>query len=377
MDTRSFSTKTERRVKENPRVNGTRIIGLDIGYSGPKGFHENGNFRFPNFCQKMTGEQFGELNKNEIIYEDLETGDKYYVGDIATKSLREDSVVTEDSLFGRNHYLHPNFLVVTRTALAFSLWDGAATDGSNLFIQTGLPPAYLAKDELYLRNVLQQRHHFAVTAGKERKVFDITLNKEQIDVMYQPMGTFYSIVFDNDGKMTPAVKDYMNSNLLLFDGGFGTLDKFLVCGKELKIKDTNSNLGMRRLLDETRKLILEDIGVDISIPAMQTCLKTGEVKKTDIINLKVDSYSIDGYLEKANELVREEAFESIKDYVFDIKYLIMSGGTGAAWCDYFKERLKGISSLKVIPGNQGSNLPMVYANARGYYMYRLNELRYR
>ena len=58
----------------------------------------------------------------------------------------------------------------------------------------------------------------------------------------------------------------------------------------------------------------------------------------------------------------------------DIKYLIMAGGTGIAWYPYFKERLKDIP-LEVIAGNQNSNLPGVYSNARGYYMYRLNQLK--
>ena len=356
-------------------MEGMHVIGLDMGYSGAKGFYENGNFCFPNFCRKITGELFGELNRNEFVYEDLDTGEKYYVGDIATKSLKADSVVTEDNLYGRNHYLHAEFLVIARTALAFALWEIPETDGSNIFLQTGLPPKYLSTDEPYLRNALQREHHFAVSSGSERKEFHFELKAENIDVMYQPMGTYYSVVFDNDGKMTPIVREYMNSNLLVFDGGFGTLDKFMICEKQVDTKDTNADLGMRRVLDETRKLIKSDLGVDISIPAMQACLQTGKVKKMDMINMKVDEYPIEGYLEKANALVREEAFEDIKSYVFDIRYLIMTGGTGAAWYSYFKERLSGMSSLSVIQGNQGSGLPSIYSNARGYYMYRLGCLR--
>ena len=379
MNTDAFATKTERRERINPSCKDVRILGLDMGYSGPKGFHENGNFRFPNFCQKMTGELFGELGKNDIIYENLENGEKYYVGDIATKTLRENAVVEEDALFGRNHYLHTKFLVIAQTALGLSLWNNPNTDGSDIFLQTGLPPAYISTDSEFLKAAFAQNHHFAVRIGNERKEFNITLTKEQIDIIYQPMGTFYSCVFNDDGNMLPNAREYMNSNLLVFDGGFGTLDKFFVRGKQLESKDTNADLGMRRVLDETRKLIKadKDIGVDISIPAMQTCLKTGKITKTDMINLVSNEYQIEKYLMQANEMVREEAFESIKDYVFDIRYLIMSGGTGAAWYDYFKERLKGIKTLNVIPGNQGSNLPTVYSNARGYYMYRLNAMRKR
>ena len=169
METRTFSTRTERKTKDNPHYGDTYIIGLDMGYSGPKGFHEKGNFVFPNYCQKITGELFSNLNKNDYIYEDLDTGEKFWVGEMATKSLSEDSVVAEDSLFGRNHYLHPNFLITFRTALGLALWD-KYTDGSDIFIQTGLPPAYIQKDESYLRSVIQKRHHFKLNIGtKETK----------------------------------------------------------------------------------------------------------------------------------------------------------------------------------------------------------------
>lgn len=380
MDTRTFSTKTERRLKENPHINGTHIIGLDMGYSGPKCFHENGNFVFPNYCQKLTGEIFGELNKSDIIYEDLETHEKYCVGEMATKALSEDSIVAEDAMFGRNHYLHPHFLVIFRAALGIAVWD-IKTDGSDVFLQTGLPPLYIATDEKYLRSVIQKQHKFKLTMGAVTKEFDITLSKENIDVMYQPMGTFYSVVIDQNGNISPNINSYMNSNLMVLDGGFGTLDQFFIKNKQLQSKDTNSNLGMKRVLEETRDLIQKDLAaqgldISISIPAMQICLRTGKVKVNDMINLTVKEFPIEGYLEQANKMVREEAFESIKDYIFDMKYLIMTGGTGAAWYDYFKTRLQNIQ-LEVLAGNNGSNLPIVYANARGYYMYRLNQLKMR
>jgi plasmid segregation protein ParM len=347
-----------------------------MGYSGPKGFHEKGNFCFPNFCIKLTGERFGEPGRNDLVYEDLDSEEKYFVGEMALRTLRGESVVTEDTLFGRNHYLHPDFLRKLRTSLALWLWELPPTDGSDLFIQTGLPPAYMS-DEQYLRAALQQRHTFAVSVGAERRVFDFSITAEQVDVMYQPMGTFYSVVFDKDGNMMPVAKDYMNSNLMLFDGGFGTLDKFLVRGRQLETKDSDPRLGMLRVLEETRNLIRSDknTGIDISIPALQGCLRSGKFKKTNMITLQQEEYDITPYLQKANEKVREEAFESIRDYVFDIQKLVMTGGTGAAWYRYFSERLKGITTLDVVPGNQNSTLPMIYSNARGYYMSRLNAMR--
>lgn len=374
MDTKVFATRAEKRCKDNPHIAGVHILGLDMGYSSPKCVYEGGNFMFPNFCQKITGELFGKLSKSDLIYEDIETGEKYCVGDMATKSISEDTLVAEDSLYGRNHYLHPNFIINLRTALGLALWN-VETDGHDVFIQTGLPPAYMLQDEVYLRNAIERTHQFRLTSGDETKTFNLTFTKENVDVMYQPMGTFYSTVFDNNGNPTPAMAEYMNSNIMVFDGGFGTLDKFVVYEKELKNKSSDENLGMKRVLEEARELIRKDFGTDISIPAMQTCLKTGKIQVNDMVNLTTRTYAIDTYIEKANEIVREEAFESIKNYVFKIKYLIMSGGTGAAWYNYFKERLKNVESLQVIQGNTNSSLPMVYSNARGYYMYRLMQFK--
>lgn len=370
MDTKIFATKTEHVKTSFPKLEGTHIMGIDMGYSGPKCVYENGYFIFPNYCQKLTKELFSELNKNDIVYEDLESHDKYCVGDMAYRSLTSDSVVEEDALFGRNHYLHPNFLVTFRAALGKALWE-IDTDGSDVFIQTGLPPAYIANDSVYLTNVIAQRHHFLLTIGKETKEFDVTITEDNMDIMYQPMGTFYSAVIDSNGNPTRNFKTYMSSNLIVLDGGFGTLDKFLIQANQLMGKDTNTNLGMRRVLEETRRLIQKELKTDVSIPAMQQILKNGKVKVINRALMKETEEPISEYLNKANDMVMAEAFESIKDYVFDIKYLIITGGTGAAWFDYFKSRLSGLSSLEVIPGNINTpEMSTVYTNARGYYMYR-------
>lgn len=44
METSIFATKSEIREHKNPSFGNVHIIGLDMGYSGVKCFHENGNF---------------------------------------------------------------------------------------------------------------------------------------------------------------------------------------------------------------------------------------------------------------------------------------------------------------------------------------------
>lgn len=377
MNSKLYTTKNEiiTRNENRPHINGTHIIGLDMGYSGPKCFYEGGNFVFPNYCKKITGDIFGELNKTDIIYQNLKTNDKYAVGNMALKSLNDEDVVAEDSLYGRNHYLHPDFKVVFETSLGIALWN-TKTDGSDVFLQTGLPPAYMVKDELYLRNVAEGGHDFKLTVGSDTKEFHVTLTKEHVDIMSQPMGTLTSLLFNDDATPTAIAVPLMKSNLLVFDCGFGTLDTFFIRANQLESKNTNPNLGMKRILTETRNLIEQDLNVSVSIPAMQKVLKDGVIKVNDLMTLETKEYPITEYLETANKKVCNEALESIKDYVFNIKYLIMTGGTSEAWIEEFKRRLS-TTNIEILSGRVGSNLPTIYANARGYYYSRLKKLGYK
>ena len=373
MNTINFSTRSEIKFnRSNTKVDGIHILGLDMGYSGPKCYHENGNFVFPNFCKKITGELFGNLGRNDIVYENLDTGDMYCVGDMAVKSLSDDTVVAEDAIFGRNHYLHADFKVVFEAALGVALWD-IDTDGSDVFLQTGLPPAYMKKDEQYLRMVVEGEHNFKLTIARETKEFHINLRKNMIDVMSQPMGSFNSLLFKDDGSYAPRAAELMKSNLLLFDNGFRTLDTFFIKANQLESKDSNNTLGMHRVFDETRKMISEELGAEIGIIAMQNVLKTGVVRVNDLATFSSREYEIAEYLDAANKKVCAEAIESIKDYIFDIKFLIMTGGTSDAWLDMFKEKLS-FAPVEILTGKENSNLPLIYQNARGYYMYRLHKL---
>ena len=54
----------------------------------------------------------------------------------------------------------------------------------------------------------------------------------------------------------------------------------------------------------------------------------------------------------------------------DFDYLLVTGGTGAAWFDMLQERYKGMSTLHIISGNQNEKMAPIYNNVRGYYIYR-------
>ena len=51
-----------------------------------------------------------------------------------------------------------------------------------------------------------------------------------------------------------------------------------------------------------------------------------------------------------------------------------AGGTADAWKDMIREELKEMETLEIIDGNCNDNLPYIFANVRGYYLYRIAKL---
>lgn len=372
MDVSVFATRTDFRSLSLAKSNNEYIIGLDLGYSSTKCITENMAFCIPNFAREVKGELLGDLGSNEIIYTN-EYGKSYSVGERALKSLKQGENVRETDLYGRNHYMAPEYLIQFRVGLGIALWNRNSNDQRPIFIETGLPPAYLAEDTSYMRRVIEGRHSFTLRKGNIAKNFDIIIDSKQIDIISQPMGTVASIGTDETGKNQSKVGHYLKSRLLVLDGGFGTLDTFYISNREVEAKNTDDTLGMRRILDEARQAIIKEhnIKATISIPEMLECLHTGKYVYTDRISFKTISVDIGPYIKAANAKVREEALESCRDMIPNIDYLVITGGTGAAWYNYFTDKLKFVTSLKVIPGNAQSGLPFIYANARGYYMAHL------
>ena len=123
----------------------------------------------------------------------------------------------------------------------------------------------------------------------------------------------------------------------------------------------------------------EEYGVEILVPEMQKYLETGSVPYIDRKTMVSGLHPIDKCLAKANHMVFEEMFEWMNDVVGAVtaySYLIVTGGTSAAWENKFRERCKArFPDVKVIFANQNdTTLSLIYSNVRGYYLYRFNKM---
>lgn len=382
MITQEFATKTIFLDRRNAIANGYWGVALDVGYSSVKGFSPNAVFSFPSFARKSTGKfvAIGEPAPQDILYRD-EQG-VWNVGASALAALssddRNDSL---DTLFGRNRYFSPMFLVLCRTGLGLGMManDLGAPEGKTLMLQTGLPPAYLDRDTQYIKEALTGQHRFELKVGKNPwRAFDFTLDAGNIRVMPQPMGSLLGVALDNDCRQTPDGAACLSSNLLILDAGFGTVDVVNVKRREIISSESFDDIGMKAVFAEAAREINRVYNAEIQVHTIQKCLQTGYVQSFDRRLMATKQEPIAQMITNSNKKVCLAMLERIKtmyNNMLDYDYLIVTGGTGAAWFDMIQDHFKGMDSLKVIAANRNDTLPYIYSNVRGYYLFLVGALR--
>lgn len=382
MITQEFATKTMFLDRRNATANGCWGVALDIGYSSVKGFSPNAVFSFPSFARKSTGRYvaIGEPAPQDILYRD-EQG-VWNVGASALAALssddRNDSL---DTLFGRNRYFSPMFLVLCRTGLGLGMManDLGSPEGKALMLQTGLPPAYLDRDTSYIKEALSGRHQFELRVGKTAwRTFDFTLDATSIRVMPQPMGSLLSVALDNECRQTPDGAAYLSSNLLILDGGFGTVDVINVKRREIISSESFDDVGMKAVFAEAAKEINRTYGAEVQVHTIQKCLQTGYVQTFNRKTMSTKQEPITQMIANGNRKVCNTLLDRLKtmyNNLIDYDCLIVTGGTGAAWFDIIRDHFKDMHSLKVIAANQNDTLPYIFSNVRGYYLFLVGSLR--
>lgn len=384
MNTASFKTRTIFTERKNESVDNYWTIALDIGYSAVKGFSNNMIYCFPSYARKITSPMlnFGDANFSDIQYKDNTTGEIWAVGEAAQNMIFSDETKDSvESLYGRNRYYSDMFKVIARVGMALGMIKNKFGDptGKPLILQTGLPPKYIKSDSEMLKDALAGTHDFSIKRGSKPWIsFSFSLPQNNIFIMAQPMGTLFSIATDNKGNQIPEAKKYFKSNMLIFDPGFGTLDTFNIRNSTIASSETRDDLGMKRVLSETVAEIYNLHKQEVSVPAMQKYLEKGTIMVQDRKNRISTNVPFGNILEQANKKICFEALKNIDSLyngLFDHDYLVVTGGTGAAWNAYIKEYYKGLSNLTIIPGNQNDNIPYIFSNVRGYYLYLISRLK--
>lgn len=378
-DTSNYRTKTNFIKRNNGKIPGVWEIAIDVGYSAVKLFSPNTVARFPSYAKRVDSDfQYaGETPRTSILYKDLVTGEMWVVGEKAQDLMSvTDTTDSEASLYGRSRYDSDIFRIVTRVGLGIGMISNefGSVEDDRIVVQTGLPEKYMG-DEAELKESISGHHEFAIKIGSDDwQKFNFSLETSDIYVMSQPKGTLFSVCIDKNGHFHRNAAKYLSSSVIVFDPGFGTLDIFPILSGVVGHGETYQDLGMKRILQETTKLIKKEFDVDVPVPAMQKYLSTGTVRYVNKFTSK--EYAFGDLLGDATERICEEAILRMAGALNlgDYNYMIVTGGTGAAWFNQIKDKFKDFTTLEIIQGNQNDELPFVYSNARGYYFYRFNKL---
>lgn len=373
MATIDYKTRTEMIGKDNGLLSSIWLVGIDIGYSSVKVMSCNKTCVFPSAAipYKNNG-TVGRLENDYITYKD-ENGEEWLVGKTAQEEF--DDTTSDEANFGRQRYDDPAFLVIARVGLALGLMSNKYGEPGNkpIYVQTGLPPKY-KDDAPILREVLSGHHKFSIKIGSyDTQDYDFNIEPDNVFITMQPMGTLYSVSINNERKFIPESQDYLGKNLIVFDPGFGTFDLFFIKSHRVTDSQTFSDLGMKQVFQETADQIAKKCHQTVSVSEMQKYLEKGEVRIYDRRALSYRDEPIGDILKEATNKICDKAIEKMVQIypMQDVDFLVVTGGTGAAWIDRIRERLKGMPGLKIINGNQNDDrLPFIYANVRGYYLYR-------
>lgn len=371
MDISNFVTAQEIIPFKYP-LNGTWVISIDIGFSSVKGFCPNSRFCFPSYAKKLDSPLRTD-DPDDIYYRD-DTG-LYLVGINAQEIVTSSDTNDTRSLFDRNRYFTKDFQIFLRTAYAIGLMENTVMRKASqmpVFIQTGLPAAYLKEDASKIRAAFTTPGKFEIKLGTGKwRRYDMALRNSELSVMSQPAGTLNSIMVSDDGAFRENARQFMAGNILIADAGFGTFDPYGVINRKVALQESIDNLGMKRILEKASEKIYKDYHIDIRIPQMRKYIRAGYFKRTDIRRMKSEKIMLAPYIDAACESVAAESLEKLYDmagFFQDYDILVLTGGTGAAYLPYYKKALSEMDGLTIIAGNDGNELPIYYANARGYYM---------
>ena len=383
INTNDFKIYSEIVEKNMPRINGNNqhkgktVVAMDIGYSSVKGVSPNKIFKYSSYAKKAPRglEVIGKVHPHDIQFRDNKTGDVWLVGQAAEALMEQSDVdsTTDASLYARYRYNSDIFKVISSTGLALGLLGTKADN--EIYLQTGLPATYKERDSKKLVDALAGYYDMSIKIGNgEWMSFKFNLDESHIGVMEQPQGTLCSAAYSSDGAVSKMGQDILTSNSIILDIGFGTEDIFSIKHGYKNNHDTYSDTGMRAVFEGVIEELSEKYPVNYKIFEFQKFLETGEASYFDVDEFRTETIHFDEILEKKNRQLCEKSIRRLMQEHSNLdgyKYLIVTGGTGESRFEQITEMLKGISTLKVLPGNLNSEeLSFSYSNVIGYYMFR-------
>ena len=275
------------------------VVGFDLGYGWTKVCYEGNCFKFPTWLAYHSNDAISELDK--VVYD----GREYVVGEDAKYERQKIIMSSVDEML--NYY--PVFKKYALNRLGLN--------ESDVIIVTGLPPAHKHKAEI--------------------------LQKQGAVVLPQGVG-IYLDVQDKAG----------DSEVLILDIGFNTVDFIITAGGKKKRGNTLEKMGVERMVELFRNrldiAVLKQFSLQRLMDIFEKGYATVEGERIDLNGAKLKA------IEEYNEILMTRLKDEIGNVISEIETIVMAGG-GAYYINHLRK--SGI----IIPDEPE------FSQARGYARY--------
>jgi len=380
------------------------IISVDPGFDATKIVVNGIVFDVPNYIVDITGKSNDYLSINndgkpeDYLISHYIEGKEYLIGELAKKSILEKSnrelqSVKKDMLDSINRFMTRDFEVNLLSCIAYGIakyakeisMDLTKADDANKFkvlAGVALPNDWVKQLEPEIKKMLAGDHYFEIQTQDGIFKINFTVNEKGILVASQAQCALLGLLYDDAGNNSDNLNVLDNLPAIIVDGGYKTIGIFLLTvAQNVASSESNTDFAMGNVHKKMAKIIREDYGrdniMDFQIPAL---LENGgfinyleEDTTGRMISKRLD-------LEELKNAELGQTCKELIDYLnekfedlLDVKSLIITGGTGAAYynqiqtfTDEERSHLKGhliLTSYEFM----GKKIQPVHAIAVGMY----------
>ncbi|HOP70585.1 MAG TPA: ParM/StbA family protein [Bacillota bacterium] len=301
-----------------------RYIGLDVGYGFVKVTDGDNGYAFPSVVGEgdLTPSLVTGYHKSQRVA-DLRIGihgKVYFVGKLA---IRRSSLAYRGLSATRSEGEDLRVLVLS----ALSLFCNEPTNRFD--VVTGLPPG-----RMHLREELisQLGSHHRVTVVRDRRIQDIDITINRIEVVPQPLGTFWAETLDSWGQ----VRNPLYGKVGIVDIGFKTTDLAAIeDGEFIPEKTRTIPVGLSSAYSDLSDKLLVEHGLEKETYALDEAFIRGTV---NVAGRPVD---ITGLRDKTYESLATKLLVELMStwQVPEFDKSLISGGGGAALGKYILPHL--------------------------------------
>lgn len=365
------------------------LIAIDPGFDSMKVIANGTHFKFP-FCAVETDERkmsdYGGRN-GFILYKDL-SGATWRVGQYARTLMYDNKDQQDDPmahLYTEERFVSPEAAVGILSAIAKAIdLTGLYNEQQTLDIRliVALPHSVRNKYASTVTGMVTGEQRFYMTFdGEQEKEYHFNIDEANVLTVSQTIAAILGETSDDNGFINEAKYCYLaNGPTLVIDGGYYTMGLVPVSrggSVDDDRAESNTNYAMKNVNLGVAKEIASS-RPDIKHYAIEYLLSQGEneIRYMDKSHGKVVSIDLSAIRTKKFQQVCSNFIRYLNkkyDNLIDFRYILVTGGTGAAFFDQMLDYYKGIGlmddehMLLTKPMVAGKELPIEFAVVVGAY----------